>query len=249
MISAVLAILSTRYDELPIIFQPKIGTKYRYQTTEFDGEGKIVIPEFVSLVTIFKIAGFKDGQYTVHQLLEYTVKGKIQEPELRSTFQIDSGLRSKMTSTVGGKVSDSAMAIGNAIGAQFLVTFPKEFPAQEKESSEKLDLTKFVKSMFPTIPEDQLFLFSKIEGNRTSTLENFDALSATFRAKTSFSIVVTPPEESGGSNVGLTCDVGGKVVIERSSGMPLDYNAKTTIVATFGKETLPIKVTGHLVRI
>ena len=201
------------------------------------------------MVIIFKIAGIKDGLYTVHQLDEISSKNHTPDPELRSTTQIDEFMKTKILANPGATADpDISTAIANAIGSNFLINFPKEFPEIGKEMVDKLDLTKFVQAMFKTIPPDELFSHSELDGTRKTTLQKFDATSATFGSSLAIKIKVTPPEESGVPVGSFSVDASGTVVIDRLTGMPWDYKIQMKINVLENGKTETLNLGMHLIR-
>jgi hypothetical protein len=252
MLPAILTILSVQTQESPLRFQPKVGEKYRFQATVDEVSGAIGIPADMNLFLTFKVAGIKDGKFTVHQLFEYSAKAAkspTSDPILKATFQIDELLKAKtLANPSAGANADVAAAIGDAIGSVFLINFPKDFPVVGKEVVDKLDLTKFVQSMFASIPPEELFLHTELDGTRKTTLKAFDARTATFDSSLSIKIKVTPPEGAGADSGGMTVDASGTVVIERSTGFPSDYVMKMKIVVSEGSKSETMNVGMHLFR-
>ena len=250
MTSVALVGLAIAQDTFIFRFQPKVGEKYRYKLSMEDDQGHSTFPEGAKAFKVFKIAGVKDGLYTVHETLEKEDPTGATESKLTATYRIDSLLNSElMYSTRTNEQEGAGAAMAAVVNGCFGLVFPSTPMKLNEETKVPFDAVAMSKKFLPSVPPELTQPSIDGKGERTLVMERVDDKVGYLRVAISFSLNIALVESGTSHHMSMNQSNDQTVSIERSSGMPIKLDRKLNWGMKMGAEGKSITGTLHLERV
>lgn len=248
MASAALIAFALQQDAVQFTFQPKVGEKYRFALTMEDEAGKPALPEGTKAYNIFKVAGVKEGKYTVHQTIEVTPFGSETQSAPFGSYRIDAQGNTEIIATAEELTpAGDGEAASTIMNGCFGIIFSPTPVKVGEEYQAPLDLIPAIKKYLPAVPPESKPVF---EGTnvRKFILEKLDAKIGFFKSQIDCVIDISGEDASGRRQVHMEQKCAQATTVDRATGMPIKIDRKYSMVIKSGGKSNSIAGTVHLTR-
>lgn len=232
-------------DAVTLKFVPKVGEKYRYATTMTDEDGTNLIPAETKVFTVFKVAGEKDGLYTMHQSSEI----KDVEPRLVLTIKVNSSL---IGPVIGSDQPTEEALAGAIMAGRVIGIFGVQFDSKPVKAGDtwtsSIDPKSIAKDFVLGTTHDET---AKIEsdGSINYTLDKLDETTATVHSVIHFSMSTQVEDNGQVHKLAMSMDVDQVTKIDRASGIPTGFDRTIKMKNKMDSDTTTSTKVLHLVRI
>lgn len=238
-----------RQDTVQFKFQPTLGDKYRYSMGMTDEAGNSMLPPDSKSFAVFKVAGVKEGKYTIHETMEGTGPDGKPASQLIASFRVDPLLNSEMIATdqkTDEGAAGAAMA-GKLLGC-FGVTFSESSVKVGDSWKPPVDANTLAKEFFAaTLPDPNLKVDA--EGGVTMTLEKLEEKSGSIKSVMHAKFDATAAEKGQTHHAIVTIDCDQTSVVDRATGVPSKIDRKFTMSLKVDAENQATTLIMHLARI
>ncbi|MBI1332514.1 MAG: hypothetical protein GC165_06510 [Armatimonadetes bacterium] len=248
MLNAYIAGFAIQQDAFQFKFQPQVGVKYRYNMTMTDENGTSQIPKDAKLFSVFKVAGLKDGKFTIHQFIDDDPSGKT-EPRRLLSFRADSLLNTEALST--SEETDAGVA-GQLLAFKLIGAFGFAYNSSPVKVGDTwkppFDAAAIAKDFIAaTMPDAN----SKIdaEGNVSVSLDKLDEKVGTFKSLIHLKMDVTVDAEGQTHRLTMNLDCEQTATADRATGVPAEIDRKFDMTMKADAESHSMKLVMHLVRV
>lgn len=243
MISAVALIagFAVKQEGIGVRFNPKIGEKYRYKVELKDPQTNLEITPGLKTFAIFKVAGFKDGRYTIHQTTESQSPDQVPEVRLDSTYRVDSQLNSELITDSAASSVDLVKGIVYDLAGCFLITFNSDPMKLNEAWKVPFDFAGLQKKYLSKGGDTTVIERMTGGGDKTTTLLKYDDKIAEFTSKLNLKLMFRELDEST-STVISTYDV--HTTVDRTLGLPIKLENTVVVEISSGvkKQTTTVNV-------